>query len=160
MEDLKITPPDGYEIDVVNSTFDCIKFKPKKKIVTYADVQTKLFSTQEPIASYSLMENEMGYHLNGLLVKTEPQAEKLIALNKLMNTARVLNGVWKPRLDSQKAWVLTLEWLDDLVEECVVCRETDQSSGFVVYFQTENLAKRAIDILGEETIITALTNNY
>ena len=27
-KEIKITPPEGYEIDIENSTFDCIKFKP------------------------------------------------------------------------------------------------------------------------------------
>ena len=30
-KELKIIPPDGYEIDKENSTFDCIKFKPVVK---------------------------------------------------------------------------------------------------------------------------------
>lgn len=30
-KEIKITPPDGYEIDKENSTFDCIKFKPITK---------------------------------------------------------------------------------------------------------------------------------
>lgn len=30
-KEIKITPPEGYEIDKVNSTFDCIKFKPVAK---------------------------------------------------------------------------------------------------------------------------------
>lgn len=30
-KELKITPPEGYEIDKENSTFDCIKFKPVAK---------------------------------------------------------------------------------------------------------------------------------
>lgn len=29
--ELKITPPEGYEIDKENSTFECIKFKPINK---------------------------------------------------------------------------------------------------------------------------------
>lgn len=30
-KEIKITPPEGYEIDRENSTFECIKFKPKHK---------------------------------------------------------------------------------------------------------------------------------
>ena len=30
-KEIKITPPEGYEIDRENSTFECIKFKPLKK---------------------------------------------------------------------------------------------------------------------------------
>jgi len=35
-KEIKITPPDGYEIDKENSTFECIKFKPiEKNFVTH-----------------------------------------------------------------------------------------------------------------------------
>ena len=36
--EIKITPPDGYEIDYDKSTFSCIKFKP----ITKQNVVTKL----------------------------------------------------------------------------------------------------------------------
>ena len=29
-KEIKITPPEGFEIDQENSTFECIKFKPIK----------------------------------------------------------------------------------------------------------------------------------
>lgn len=35
-KELKITPPEGYEIDKENSTFDCIKFKPVAKEWRYS----------------------------------------------------------------------------------------------------------------------------
>lgn len=31
VKEIKITPPEGYEIDKENSTFECIKFKPIKR---------------------------------------------------------------------------------------------------------------------------------
>lgn len=34
-KELKIQAPEGYEIDKENSTFECIKFKPIKKGITY-----------------------------------------------------------------------------------------------------------------------------
>lgn len=37
-KEVKITPPEGYEVDEENSTFECIKFKPKKKINVYEDL--------------------------------------------------------------------------------------------------------------------------
>lgn len=36
-KEIKISVPDGYEIDNENSTFECIKFKPVKKCITYKD---------------------------------------------------------------------------------------------------------------------------
>lgn len=40
-KEVKIQIPEGYEIDKDNSTFECIKFKPK--ILTYKDIAKKLF---------------------------------------------------------------------------------------------------------------------
>lgn len=42
-KELKIQAPKGYEIDREKSTFECIKFKPIKKDITYEDVCEKLF---------------------------------------------------------------------------------------------------------------------
>ena len=43
-KEIKINVPEGYEIDKENSTFECIKFKPIKKELTYEDVAEELFS--------------------------------------------------------------------------------------------------------------------
>lgn len=34
-KEMKIVPPEGYEIDKENSTFECIKFKPIEIAKTY-----------------------------------------------------------------------------------------------------------------------------
>ena len=39
---LTIDIPEGYEIDKENSTFECIKFKPIKKYLTYKEIAEKL----------------------------------------------------------------------------------------------------------------------
>ena len=44
-KEIKITVPEGYEIDKENSTFECIKFK--KKGLTYDDVAEKLFKNKK-----------------------------------------------------------------------------------------------------------------
>ena len=38
--EIRIQVPEGMEIDKENSTFECIKFKPKE--ITYVDIQKKL----------------------------------------------------------------------------------------------------------------------
>ena len=45
-KELKIQAPEGYEIDRENSTFDCIKFKPIKKYITYKDICDTLFAKE------------------------------------------------------------------------------------------------------------------
>ena len=42
-KEIKINVPEGYEIDEENSTFECIKFKPIKKVLTYKDMAKELF---------------------------------------------------------------------------------------------------------------------
>lgn len=39
-KEVKITIPEGYEIDKENSTFECIKFKKKVEVNTWKDIRT------------------------------------------------------------------------------------------------------------------------
>ena len=39
-KEVKITIPEGYEIDKENSTFECIKFKKKFEVNTWKDIRT------------------------------------------------------------------------------------------------------------------------
>lgn len=96
-KEIKISVPEGYEIDKDNSTFECIKLKPIKKELTYKDVTEKLFG-------------ESGYYTNedGIIMKTsfvgeyctKPyannatntlQLNRLLALNMLLNIAEYYN---------------------------------------------------------------------
>lgn len=42
-KEMKIVPPEGYEIDKENSTFEIVRFKPIKKALTYEEVVKELF---------------------------------------------------------------------------------------------------------------------
>ena len=102
-KEMKIFPPDGYEIDKENSTFECIKFKPIKKELTYDDVAKNLFCDNEcyyidqysniNICCVGVTEN---VSKNPVICTSKNQAEKLLAINKLMNVAKHLNGDWIP----------------------------------------------------------------
>ena len=94
-KELKIQVPEGYEIDKDNSTFECIKFKPIKKDITYKDVCNTLF------------KNNIGYFLdqhgkvNFYNIETnrfdannapnDRQLKRLLALNQLLNIAEYYN---------------------------------------------------------------------
>lgn len=41
-KEIKITVPEGYEIDKKNSTFECIKFK--KKALQYRDIEDEIIT--------------------------------------------------------------------------------------------------------------------
>ena len=94
-KELKIQAPKGYEIDKENSTFECIRFKPIKKDITYKDVCKNIFN--EDIA-YCIDKHGKILHgcvCNSICDKnnttTRTQLERLLALNQLLNIAEYYN---------------------------------------------------------------------
>lgn len=93
-KEIKINVPDGYEIDKENSTFECIKFKPIKKELTYEDVAEELFSsslfTLDTIGRiiYACSPSLIFDKYNATSKK---QLERLLALNQLLNIAEYYN---------------------------------------------------------------------
>lgn len=94
-KELKIQVPEGYEIDKGNSTFECIRFKPIKKDITYKDVCNTLFknSTGYCISQYG----EINFYTIGSNrsdANNAPygqQLKKILALNQLLNIAEYYN---------------------------------------------------------------------
>lgn len=158
-KEFKIQAPKGYEIDKENSTFECIKFKPIHKAMTYEDVAKELF------------ENKWGYYLmgdgcigncfsrvsfaNNNNCTSKEQAEKILAINKLMNVAKYLNAKEKRREDGimyyikDNRGILMPDWT---VPKDLNCGE--------IFFNSYKLAKQAIEILGEYEIRTALSTDW
>lgn len=97
-KEIKINIPEGYEIDKENSTFECIKFKPKssKKYITYEDVCKSLFPNSRGyyITTYGeIVENPLLESFRGANnAPCEIQLKRLLALNQLMNIAYYYNG--------------------------------------------------------------------
>ena len=158
---LKIEIPEGYEVDKEKSTFEKIVFKSKKE--SCEDVYRKLFYEKKTyfFNRYGEIEDTTVYEDNYLDLNnctSEKQAKKLLAINQLMNIAKYLNNGWKPNWDddNEKKYTISLDrnnkkinitW-NVLVNKCPV------------YFKTEELAQKAIDILGEETIKLALSTDW
>lgn len=158
---IKIEIPEGYEVDKEKSTFERIVFKPKKE--SYKDVCRKLFYKKKVyypnrygnIVSSKL--NEIRYEdLNNCT--SEKQAKKLLAINQLMNVAKYLNEDWKPdwRNEDEKKYII---FIDEQCNRIVIdCKYIVNTS--IVYFKTKELAKKAIEILGERTIKLALSTDW
>lgn len=94
-KELKIRVPEGYEIDKENSTFECIKFKPIKKDITYKDVCNMLFKNDTGyfIDQYGEV-NFYNIGTNRFDANNAPngrQLKRLLALNKLLNIAEYYN---------------------------------------------------------------------
>ena len=101
---LTIDIPEGYEIDKENSTFECIKFKPIKKYLTYKEIAEKLnkdicfFIEKGKIQSYA----QYASYDNPGVANSYRQIEKILAINQLMNIAKYYNGDWEPDWSNSK----------------------------------------------------------
>lgn len=95
-KELKIQAPKGYEIDKENSTFECIKFKPIKKDITYEDVCNSILKTgyytddRGKILHVIKYANDVKIDKNN--ATNEKQLKRLLALNQLLNIAEYYNS--------------------------------------------------------------------
>lgn len=95
-KEIKIQIPEGYEIDNENSTFECVKFKPVKKDITYRDVCNKLFVANK-CSFYIPDDGEIDETILDLRATDKnnatnrKQLERLLALNQLLNIAEYYN---------------------------------------------------------------------
>lgn len=96
-KELKIQAPEGYEIDKENSTFECVKFKPIKKNITYEDVCKKLFEKGRYYYSgargdiWNIVEFDDKTYIERNNATNRKQVEKILALNQLLNIAEYYN---------------------------------------------------------------------
>ena len=93
-KEIKINIPEGYEMDKENSTFECIKFKPIKKELTYEDVAEELFSKNmftSDINGKICWISSSGAKLDKNNTTNRKQLERLFALNQLLNIAEYYN---------------------------------------------------------------------
>lgn len=149
--------PEGYVFDKDNSTENIIRFKPIKKKITYNDICRELFLnrpswrlTGSGITNCTLdtiiYPSSMG--------TSRKQLEQLLALNKLMNVAKYLNGDWEPdwNTTSESKWCIFFEHTSKKLD---VFGWNHSRYTFVV-FKTPPLARQAIEILGEKEVKKAL----
>lgn len=156
-QSLEFKIPEGYVFDKDNSTENVIRFKPIKKKLKYHNIAEKLFLNK--ITYFINVNGEVGsYMLTGNPSRannatSRQQLEQLLALNKLMNVAKYLNGNWKInwRSKQEKYYIVYDYWKYVLTVTCSNCFQST-----LVYFESPSLAKQAIEILGEEEIKKAL----
>ena len=158
-KELKIEAPEGYEVDWDNSSNNIIRFKPSKKKTTYKDICRELFLDRPSwrltdlgtIIHATCTSSAIIHHKT--INTSEKQLEQLLAINKLMNVAKYLNGDWKInwRSKQEKYYIVYDYWKYVLTVTCSNCFQST-----LVYFKSPSLAKQAIEILGEEEVKKAL----
>ena len=126
--EFKIQIPEGMEIDKENSTFECIKFKPK---LSYQEI-SKNFPKS---SSVSVNAN----HLS-----------KLLTIRQLLEVADYLNGDWKPDWNdvNQNKYFISYNVNKKIFIES--CYYTNYS---IVCFSSRENAEKAIEIIGEKNLL-------
>lgn len=81
-KELKIVPPEGYEIDRENSTFECIKFK--KKTIRWRDNPDAIISGYYILSStVRLIDGTYNISENHNIFATEKQAKSALAMARI-----------------------------------------------------------------------------
>ena len=127
--EFRIKIPEGMEIDKEHSTFECIRFKPKK--VSYEYIQDKLYYTRS-------MNTTLKHY------------SKCDTFKKLLEVADYLNGDWKPDWNNQEQCKYVIRYnheskqfyTDFYSYTCLIP---------IVFSSKENVQK-AIEIIGKEEL--------
>lgn len=143
-KEVKIQAPKGYEIDKENSTFECIKFKPIKRYITYEDVCNSILkkgyytnSYGEIIGNYICAVNLRAGKNNATNTK---QLERILALNQLLNIVEYYNTLHNINISNNTI-------LYDYVNQTYVTASvsTTYSRGIEVIFNRKEDAQEVID---------------
>lgn len=136
MKNLKITPPEGYEIDREKSTFEEIIFKPMKKSLP------KSWEELEKIKGYYVSNDCNIYHEVGIkctlgnknIFVTEAQAKATIALAQLSQLRDAYRDGWKP------SWTSTglKKYCIEIIEGHIVGEDYYRTAHFLS-FQSEEI---------------------
>lgn len=155
MKQITITVPDNCELKQDGNIYTIVE---KEKKLTYENIAKELFGDEK--AYYICSSGSIG---TAHCIPNAPvnctslkQAEKLLAINKLMNVAKYLNGDWQPDWNDvyEEKWYITIGY-DEIMVDCVYA-----AKHLDIYFKSREVAKQAIEILGEEIIKLALCTDY
>ena len=162
MKEQIIQLPDDFEVKEIKDGKIILVEKEKK--LTYKDVAKELFPIGRShfyVSSSGSIERANNCMSNYKLennTTSEKQADKLLAINKLMSVAKYLNDDWQPDWkdgDENKYYIE-----NETLTNSLRINYTNLLNRSIIYFKSEELAKQAIEILGEETIKLALCTDY
>lgn len=119
--------------------------------ITYDDVCKKLFFTNKTywLGNKNIGSMPMGsdYYNDINNCTSEAQAKRLAAFNKLQNIAKYLNGDWKPDFCYiEKKWAIVKEG------ENFSSKYNQLTNDASIYFKSESLANKAIEIMGKDSL--------
>lgn len=142
MKSVKITPPKGYEVDEDKSTFEEIVFKPIS--LTYDKICKELFKNEfyyigaNGAICCSKLINSYTHFPNNAISKE--QAERILAINKLVNVATYYN---KMRICNDDLY--SIAYNPELDTYSTYTVDSDVYYGTIVLFRSAVDAQAVID---------------
>lgn len=134
MKDLKITPPEGYEIDKEASTFEHIVFKPIQKQLPKSWEELDVIKGWFVNTGSEIGYTQVGtYRHNRSVFVTEEQAEASIALAQLTQLREVYRQGWKPNWNEGSAKDVIEKYSGEVVGDSYFNRS------FFLAFQSEEV---------------------
>ena len=127
--EIRIQVPEGMEIDKEHSTFECIKFRPKK--VTYEDISEK-------------------YCWSSIIRVDSKHTEKMFTFRKLLEVADYLNGDWKPDWNDGNQYKYFILYNHEK-NKFFIENHWYVNQGIACFSSREN-AETAIEIIGKEEL--------
>jgi len=143
MKEVKITPPEGYEVDKENSTFECIKFKPIEPQLpkTWEEFcETHPVKPGECYLGYGVYSNitKINYKnvrraLPMTMLPSLEYAKAMLALCQLIQLRNCYNNGWEP------------DWDNDSNKYCIevfkeqIIRSVHTNNTYVLTFKSEVL---------------------
>ena len=140
-QEMKIIPPEGYEVDKENSTFECIKFKPiRPQLPKTWEEFCELCPAKEgeayinnagKVSRFSIGYRDFSTDKN--VLPSEKYAEAMLALCQLIQLRDCYNDGWQP------------DWDNDSNKYCIevfkeqIIRSVHTNNTYVLTFKSEVL---------------------
>lgn len=145
-EEMKIVPPEGYEVDKEHSTFECIKFKPIKELPTTWEEFCETHPIKEEevcIGTGSSVFRPVSLKRDSTLdrniLPSKKYAEAIRALCQLIQLRDCYNDGWKP------------DWNSSEYKECIEIKRDKVTTTYsiviskVLSFKSEELRNKFLE---------------
>lgn len=150
-KEIKITPPEGYEIDKVNSTFECIKFKPVKRWRDSNPIVTGYYILHYPDASGNYWEGIYG------VFATEKQAKSALAMAQISqimaNDPRFGGVVTNEEFEDEDIWIYSINRNKNTIQMYQGTRGIDNFLSFHTPKQRDLFLKENEDLVKDYLMI-------
>lgn len=139
--------------DVFKELFGENNLEETKEVSSYKEIAEELFPDKKAYRFVHGDDNCKVYNCSDVTASdncvTKAQAQKILAINRLMNVAKFYNKNWKPDYNNfnESKYYFYVNQKDEV---CIgACGGV---SGNVVEFKKEEYARKALEILGEDLI--------